>query len=233
MRSDKQRATKLRQSGISYKKIVERLGVPKSTLSDWFSGKAWSEDIKRKNIVVAKPIWRANIKKLVAFNRHRSQQAVMKHRRAAKKEFIALCDNQLFIANLMLYWGEGTSHGDCSLVKLTNTNPRMIRLFTQFLIRICNIPKDRIRVGIIIYPDLNKKTCENFWSKVTKIPLTQFHKTQIIHGRGGARKLNYGICMVQVINRGLKERILLWIPMIERRLFKRARQQKNNLVSYD
>ena len=42
MRGDKKQAFSLRNLGKSYSAIVLELGVPKSTLSDWFKNDKWS-----------------------------------------------------------------------------------------------------------------------------------------------------------------------------------------------
>ena len=66
MRNDRHLAIKLRKKGMSYNKIVEELGIPKSTMVYWFRDKAWSKKIKKrlneKNNFIAKKRLGAYIK---------------------------------------------------------------------------------------------------------------------------------------------------------------------------
>lgn len=43
MRQDKETAKNLRKLGKSYREIEEELGIPRSTLSDWFGSEEWSK----------------------------------------------------------------------------------------------------------------------------------------------------------------------------------------------
>jgi len=115
----------------------------------------------------------------------------------------------------MLYWAEGDSKIENCSVRLTNTDPQMIRIFTHFLRKICGVPNERMRVYIILYPDLNEKTCRNYWSTISGIPYNQFIKTQFIKGRHPTKRLAYGICMINVGSRQLKEKIYVWLKLFQ------------------
>lgn len=231
MRKDKQLAIRMRRAGKRYSEISDKLSIPKSTLSDWFGNESWSSKIKNQNIEAVKPTWNNNIKKLAAHNKKRFLKHALQARREARKEFLKLHHDPLFIAGLMLYWGEGINRPESCVVKLTNTNPLMISVFTKFLTEICEVPKNLIRVGLIIYPDLNMKSCENFWRTTIGVPSNQFHKTQVIHGKSTRRKLSHGICMITISRRALKERILTWIILLQKELHRPTRQREKGIVS--
>ena len=38
----------MRKTGLSYRELHAKLRIPKSTLSDWFSNKDWSNEIKTR-----------------------------------------------------------------------------------------------------------------------------------------------------------------------------------------
>lgn len=138
-------------------------------------------------------------------------------RQEAQKDFLKLIKNPLFIAGLMLYWGEGDSKTK-NPIRLSNTDPRMISLYIKFLVKCLNIPKEKLRSNIILYPDLSKRKCINFWIEKTGMPKQQFYKTQFIKGKHPTKRLTNGICMVVYSNREIKEKILVWIDLLSKKL---------------
>jgi len=217
MRNDKHIAIKLRRRGKSYSKINKELGVPKSTLSNWFSNINWSKSIKvgltkKANYIAQKRLRLYNKKQKIFWEEWRE-----KARQQARDSFSKLKSNPLFISGIMIYWGEGDSKPK-NPFRLSNTDPRMIKLYVKFLIELLNIPKENIRLGLILYPDLIENRCINFWSKNTTIHKSQFYKTQFIQGRHPTKRLSYGICMVICGNRQLKEKVLLWIDLLSKNL---------------
>lgn len=217
MRNDKHLAIKLREKGESYNKISQELEIPKTTLSSWFSGLEWSktirEELSRKANYIAK-------KRLRVFNKARKQmweEWREKARQQARNDFSQLVKNPLFIAGIMLYWGEGDSKIK-NPFRLSNTDPRMIALYTEFLTKSLNIPRENLRSTIILYPDLSEKKCMNFWAATIGIPKSQFYKTQFIKGRHPTKRLSNGICMITCGNRQIKEKILVWIDLLSKSL---------------
>lgn len=138
----------------------------------------------------------------------------------AAKEFPKLKNNALFLSGIMLYWAEGDNNLKNGNVRLTNTDPRMIRIFVKFAIKICKIFKKDIRIALILYPDLNERGCMDFWSKYLRIPIAQFYKTQYIKGKHPTKRLQRGICMVRIGATGLKEKVLVWIDLFAKSLMR-------------
>jgi hypothetical protein len=62
-------------------------------------------------------------------------------------------------------------------VEFTNTDPRVITIFLQFLRKIIKADENRIKAELFIYPDHNKNQLKTFWSKTTNIPPNRFQKT--------------------------------------------------------
>jgi len=219
-RNDQHLAIKLRKLGQSYKQIGRELNIPKSTLSKWFGNLVWSKRIKKqlfeksriqsskwiKTVIAAQKLRRANHKNLLEEN--------------ALKEFKTLKNNKLFLAGLMLYWAEGDNKEKSYQVRLANTDPRMIKLFISFALKVCGVEKTRVHPTLILYPDINEKRCKNFWSNFISIPPEQFYKTQYIKGRHPTRRLQNGICTVMVGNIDLKIKILAWINLWAKELMR-------------
>ena len=215
MRNDKHLAIKLRKLGRSYHVISKELGVPKSTLSDWLGGTNWSKQIKieltrRANYVAQKRLRLINKARRAMWERWREVA-----REEARKEFPRLRRNPLFIAGIMLYWGEGDSKMENGCVKIANTDPEMIRIFALFLKKICRVANEKIKMELILYPDLKEDTCKKLWSKAGQVPLEKFIKTQVIQGRHPTRRLSHGICLMYVNSRQLKEKIYTWLKLYQ------------------
>ncbi|PJB83764.1 hypothetical protein CO087_01045 [Candidatus Wolfebacteria bacterium CG_4_9_14_0_8_um_filter_39_46] len=217
MRNDKHLAIKLRKKGLSYNKISKELDIPKSTLSDWLCDIGWSLDIKKELIRKANYITR---KRLRLYNKKRQrywEQWREAARQEARKDFDSFKNNPLFVSGLMLYWAEGDSNPKNSL-RLSNTDPRMIFLYAKFLMQVLNIPKEKLRATLILYPDLAKEKCIKFWSRIIGITKSQFYKTQYIKGFHPTKRLSNGICMIIYSDRQLKEKVLVWIDLLSKTL---------------
>lgn len=217
MRNDKHLAIKLRKQGRSYNKISGELKISKSTLSNWFSDIEWSKDIKKELTRKANYIARKNLQRYNKKRKEKWEHWREEARQEAKKEFPKLKKNPLFIAGLMIYWGEGDSKIK-NPFRLSNTDPRMIALYTKFLTKCLNIPKGNLRSTIILYPDLSEKKCMDFWTTTIGIPISQFYKTQFIRGKHPTKRLSNGICMIVCGNRQIKEKILVWIDLLSKSL---------------
>jgi len=94
----------------------------------------------------------------------------------------------------------------------------MIALYTKFLTKSLNIPKENLRPTVILYPDLSEEKCLNFWVAIIGIPKSQFYKTKFIKGRHPTKRLSNGICMIACGNRQIKEKILIWIDLLSKNL---------------
>jgi transposase-like protein len=221
MRNDQHLAIKMRKKGASYKMIVEELGVSKSTLHYWFKDLVWSKKIKERLTEKAIRTSRKRIKKVIKANKERWDKKREGFREEARKDFLRLKSNHLFIAGVMLYWGEGDQNLKYP-VRLTNINHRMIVLFKKFLIEVCNIKKEDIYLSLFIYPDIEESECKQYWSN--KVGLKRFDKVQVIYGKHPTKRLEHGICSIRVNkSTGLKEKIAVWIDLLSEDLNSKMR----------
>lgn len=160
---------------------------------------------------------------MVALNTIRGSRlakAYQEAREEARKELKELRYNPLFIAGLMLYWGEG-SKSPKDGVKLTNTDPEMMRLYVFFLTQACRIPVERIRANILLYPDLEERICRSYWAKSSGLPPENFTKSVTIQGRHKTRRLNWGVCTVTVSSFYFKQKMLEWMKLLPKELMNR------------
>ncbi|OGE94603.1 MAG: hypothetical protein A3B10_00375 [Candidatus Doudnabacteria bacterium RIFCSPLOWO2_01_FULL_44_21] len=210
MRKDKEKAIELRIQGKSYSTINRELGISKSTLSDWFKGVSWSESLKER--LTAKQI-ETSREKIILMNLANKEKWDRWHeecRNEAIVEFSDLKSNPLFISGLMLYWGEGDKNLKNGKVRITNSDPEMIKIFCMFLKKVLIIPNHKITARLLLYPDLIDGPQKRFWSKLIELPIERFRKSTYIIGRHPTRRLSYGVCSIDVYSRKLKEKILKW-----------------------
>ncbi|HZZ99352.1 MAG TPA: hypothetical protein VFK07_01420, partial [Candidatus Paceibacterota bacterium] len=141
----------------------------------------------------------------------------IKHRKEAAEEFVSLKNDPLFLAGVMLYWGEGDKTTR-AMVKLANSDPRMISVFYEFLRKSLKVPENKISAYLLLYPDLNDSMQKRFWQKATGIPPERFWKSVFIKSKHPSRRLSYGVCNVNLCSRALKERLLVWIDLYQKEL---------------
>ena len=140
------------------------------------------------------------------------------YRSAAIREFENLKNDPLFIAGLMLYWGEGDKKIENGQVSLSNSDPHLVRLFYLFLVKALGVSPERITLSLILYPDLVDSVQKNMWSKITKIPLSNFRGSTVIKGRHPTKRNSYGVCIIRVNSRQLKEKVIKWIDLLYKNL---------------
>lgn len=221
MRKDKEIAINLRKQGKSYREIKESLKIPLSTLSGWFADVDWSKDMARK---LSEAGSHKSTVRLVELNKIRGQLLVRAYedaRKEAAEELKELRYNPLFIAGLMLYWGEGGKNPRTG-AKFSNTDPELIKLYVFFLTQACRIPMEKIKLHILVYPDLEEKTCRAYWSRTSGVPWENFTKSVLIKGRHKTRRLTWGVCNVTVSSVYFKQKILEWLNLLPKELMNKA-----------
>ena len=213
MRTDKPVALKMRAEGNSYKIISRELGIPKSTLYEWFKSLPWSEEVKQALIKqpCAASMERMRLATLAMKQRWQDYRAEKKAEATA--EFAELASNPLFVSGIMLYWAEGETKGIGCGARFSNTDPRMVKIMLDLAEQICKVPKNKIRLTLILYPDLAEDACKTFWSEQLSVPLEQFYKTQFIEGKEATKRLRYGICAVKMGNLAERIKINTWIDL--------------------
>lgn len=209
----REKAEKMRRDGKSYSEISSKLKIGKSTLNGWFAKHEWSKAVTKK---LSEQALKKN------WERFRSYLESKKIERKIKYENIRLeaCESfkkyradPLFLLGLSIYWGEGDKVTP-SIVRVSNVDAEMIKVFSLFLQKYSELPSERLRAGLVIYRDNDETMCKKFWSESIPLPYTQFFKTQVIQGRHKTRRLHNGICSLSVSNRVFKEKLLTWIKQI-------------------
>lgn len=134
------------------------------------------------------------------------------------KEKLNLKETELKFLGLGLYWGEGDKSKNNTSVRLSNTDPQLIKKFREFLIKICRVKKEKIFYSLILFNDANEKEAIKFWTQHLGIRRNQFGKIIRIppQGRGTYRKKNKtGVLTIGITNKRLKERVFEMISGIQ------------------
>ena len=94
---------------------------------------------------------------------------------------------------------------------LSNTDPAMLLFFMQWL-ALLGVPKDRLRVHVHLYADMNVEKEIRYWSKILKLPRSSFRKPYIKQSNRTdltyVQKFTHGTCNIIFENRDVSEYVL-------------------------
>ena len=175
----------LRKKGWSLPEIVSEVHVGYGTAYRYI------KDVKMddKYLKTWRGKWGGSIKRMKAAE----ERAYLK----AKETIDRLSGKERLIFAVALYWGEGNKKD----FGLTNSDPELIRVFVWSLENLFSIDKNRLRVSIRIFEDMNRAKCLDYWSKIIGLPVEKFVNVDILRGKKKG-KLKYGICRVRILKGG-------------------------------
>lgn len=224
----KKQALKLRLQGYSYGEIHKKFGIPKSTLSTWFS------DLKlplRTRKTILQKGRAESIQRLIEHNKKQTPLALERAltiQKQAQHEIKHLSKRDLFLLGVSLYWSEGykkpvirngkqkTFH----IVSFTNSDPYLVQLFLRFIREICQVPENKIYASIRAFKHQNPKEIKKFWRNITQIKQTNFEKIYLGISKSSLGKkpynhLQFGTIQVRIGSTELYHKIMGWIEGIK------------------
>lgn len=230
MRKDKEEAMRLRKEGKSYRQIRAKLKIPLATLSDWFRDVDWSKEMRNRLSEAAVRESSVRMRELGKVRGEHLKKVYEEAKEEARAEFKYLRYNPLFIAGIMLYWGEGDrlTNGQ---TRLSNADPELIKLYIEFLRKACRVPEEKIKASLLIYPDIDEESNRRFWSFATGIPFSRFSKSVRIEGKHKTKRLSYGVCSVLVLSTYFKVKVLEWMKLLPKALLDRGYYENISGVS--
>ncbi|PIS17212.1 MAG: hypothetical protein COT59_01910 [Candidatus Nealsonbacteria bacterium CG09_land_8_20_14_0_10_42_14] len=212
---EKLKARFLRKRGLSVKEIQRRLGVSRSSVSLWVREVRLTKRQLRK-LYLNKKTGGLKGSIIAAMNKIRQREAITKKlMEKGIKEVGRLSKRDKFITGIAMYFAEGDK-GDKN-VSFSNSDPRAITFMVSWLQNVCRVPKEKFRVSIYLHDNLDEKKAKRFWSRLTKIPLSQFRKSYIVKNNPyRLRKVRhiYGVARVTVSDANLHRKIMGWISGI-------------------
>ena len=218
---ERQKACLLRKQGKSINEIVKEAGLSKASVSGWVRDiiltKAQRKRISKKGRSF-ESIERRRASRL--FNEKVKRQIIVDN---AKKDYARLSLKELKLIGIVLYLGEGakTIRG---LVRLSNSDPAIIKIMMRFFREICNVPENKFNGYIHTFTHANINKTEKYWCKISGIPRNQFYKTYIKPSAASLHKrktLPFGTFDIYICDTKLFLTIMGWIEKIKDILLKK------------
>ena len=210
---DREKELDLRKREYSYNQIKKILKISKSTLSCWLR----DYPLSKKRIRELRDCNEQRIEKYRETMRRKREKRLKNLYQEQKKLILPVSKKELYLAGLFLYWGEGAKYQQSKLI-ISNTDPSVIKFFIFWLHKALGVAKNKIKVSLQLYSDMNIKKEMSYWSTVLKIPLSQFNKPYVkmttskrINHKGG---FGHGTCNVKIGDARLTEKILMAIKAI-------------------
>ncbi len=217
---EKGRAIALRKVGLSYSEILAKVPVAKSTLSGWFRVIGLSERQRQ----------RLAARKLVGAHRGAQKLHEQKLLRVASTLFEAGREAQhllkarelLWVIGTVLYWAEGAKVKEWrtnARFMFTNTDPLMILLVRDWLLRYCSVSAFDITYALYIHQNANIPAARKFWARSLSIDqselLTYFKRHNPAPRRKQIGRTYYGIMRMSARRSTvLSHRIAGWIQAV-------------------
>lgn len=200
--SIRKQVQQLRKKGKTYSEIrrILKINTPKSTLSYWC-----------RNVSLPKG-YRQKILELNKFNFSKARTIALAVKNMERELFFKDIDNKnkslftLFDKNLrvrkmvlaILYLAEGSKTARGSLM-FGNSDPHVVNMFVNLMRGCYKLNEQKFRCTVQCRADQNIRNLEKFWSKITKVPLSQFYKARIDKrsiGKISSKKDYKGVCRI-------------------------------------
>ena len=179
------------EEGLSAKQIADRLGVPESKVVYWLR----KYQIPKRSLSEA--VYRRINQGGDPFN---------------IKADLSPEEEKLKVAGLMLWVTEGSLKNK-DAVYTSNSDHALIKLFVEFLLRICRVDQSKLRLGVMYYPDMDMSidAVREFWKQVTGLPDEQIniHTYRATHDYRA--KSRYGTATLAVSNIKLRAVMEQWL----------------------
>jgi hypothetical protein len=216
MRKDKDQATVLRKAGMSYSEISTRMSVPKSTISAWFKGQNWSNQIAIECATRSRNAAAIRLMVLNTVRGNRLKKIYQDARQDALVDFEELKFHPLFISGLMMYW----AHGDKTAkgrVSLSSSDFQVIKIFRLFLENVCGAKK--LRAQLLFDPKMaEENSLKTLWTQYSGLKSDIFLKNIKITSKNRSTRQYSGVCNIIVNSAYLKNKILKWIELIAKEI---------------
>lgn len=165
----------MRKKGHSYREILRKIPVSKSSISLWLRDLPLTE--KEKTYLRSRRdanITRGRIRAASSLHTLRLKRDAALFSEA-RQEFSTHKSSPFFHIGLALYWAEGSKR--TSVFSFTNSDHEMIRLMLSWIETFFHVQRSAIKVRLFIHKPYAHEQCELWWSKQTGVPLCNFQKT--------------------------------------------------------
>lgn len=214
---EKLNAQNLRKKGFSYKEILSQISVSKDTISRWCKEISLTEEQKER-LASNKKFGQKKGSLVAAENKRRKRKertnAIFEE---AKKELGKMGAKERFVTGIALYAAEGGKTDGKG--EFANSDPQIISFMMKWFLDFAKVTSDRIRGAIWLHEGLDEMRAREYWSSLTGIPITQFHKTYIAKDKGESKKIRkniheFGIFSIRFSDSEKQRKIMGWISAL-------------------
>lgn len=204
----KEKVRKLWAKGLTYTEINShiKIEIPKATLAYWVRDIILPEEYKAKHrAAMLSHLVAARILSVKA-KRKRIQEYCDELERKHSDLYNLLSDariKRMVLGILYLSEGSKTLRG---AVTFGNSDPKIISLFLRLFRNSYSLDESKFRCTLQLRADQNIKFLENYWSKITSIPRSQFYKSRVDSrsvGKVTLKKEYKGVCKIDYFSANL------------------------------
>lgn len=166
---------RLRKAGYTYREILAKVPVSKSSISLWLQDMPLTD--AEKSILKHRRddgISRGRIRAAASLHKLREERDSILFKEA-KNEYRKYRDDPLFHVGISLYWAEGSKRSNAFC--FVNSDADMILLMLAWMNRFLGLHKENVRARLYIHKPYAHEDCENYWSQATGIPTQNFRRT--------------------------------------------------------
>jgi len=167
------KAIELRKKGFSLTEIKQRLHISKSTAS------LWLRDVKLSSAAIERLAKRGILgmvrSKKVREERRQAFEKLLREKTSELLKNTLLTKNHFKILCALLFWCEGGKELK-SGIRFINSDSHLIKAFLTLLRKSFKLNEKKFRVGLHLHQYHDEEKQKNYWSKITKIPKSQFIK---------------------------------------------------------
>jgi len=172
-----QKARNLKKKGVTAEEIAKRLNVGNTTISRWCT------DIASDNPY---HLYAQNLR----------TEARKKSKKLGKN--ITINERKAKILTSILYWCEGSKYPSNNFIAFSNSDVDLIITFLKLFRTGFHPKKDKLKVSLQLHTTHSREKMISFWSKILKIPKSQFHKSTITKPTKNMKRTNYkGTCTIR------------------------------------
>lgn len=172
---EKELVLALRKKGLTYREILQRVPVSKSSISLWLQDSILTETemrvLKRHK---DSGISRGRIRAAASLNGARKKRDRVTFLES-KEQFARHKSTPFFQLGIALYWAEGSKRSPC--FGFVNSDVEMINLMLRWIREYMGCEEVEIRMRVYTHKSFAHEKHEAVWSKWTGIPLERFGAT--------------------------------------------------------
>ena len=172
---EKEMVIALRKQGMTYKQILERVPVSKSSVSMWLKDSVLTEAEmrvlkRRKDSGISRGRIRAAASLRAARNTRDGATFA-----ESRSEFEKFKSSPFFQVGIALYWAEGSKR--TSSFAFINSDSEMVVFMIRWIRLYMGCEEDEIKMRVFTHKAFAHEKHEQVWSRITGIPTERFGKT--------------------------------------------------------